>query len=256
VLQDYSPGFDFEGEYGTEPRLSHMAMLPPMVVRLVGMLRGRELNMETNVGLHPDAVVFASRTVQPWKVMTSSIEGLTYTATHLTLYLADGDVLDITGDEMVRTLAMQLTDYACTVPELMRGLRSMGSTRGWPGAAHDAWFAPLLAIRRGVYGVSDPTRQITLVDAQTLADTMQRAMAEVAALSAPGDPARQRAIEAAMEEDAHDLWRAIRRLGLAADALRGGAMDTLFLDWRRWSRALLEVFVTADDAWDRSRRVL
>ena len=125
-----------------------------------------------------------------------------------------------------------------------------------PGAAHDTWYAPLLAARRAANGVSDALRQVELVDAAQLAQRMTGAMNELAALTAPGDPARQRAIEAALEEEAHGMFIALDRLALAANTLRGSAMDTRFADWRRWVAVLGEVFVAADEAWERCSREL
>jgi len=86
-----------------------------------------------------------------------------------------------------------------------------------------------------------------------LARAMEGAMQEIAALSAPGDVARQRAIEAALEEESEGMFVAFARLALAADTLSGSASDTLFVDWRRWVGALREVFTAADDAWGRCR---
>jgi hypothetical protein len=225
-------------------------------VRLLGMVRGREINAVAVAELHADALIIAEPGAKLRRVAWDAIDGLAYSATQLSLYLADGDVLELSGDESVRTLALQLTDHACTMPELTRGLRALGSRRGTPGAAHDAWFAPLLAVRRAVNGVSDARRQLALVDAGALSANMLRAMTELAALTAPGDKSRQRAIEAAMEEESHGMFEALNRLGLTGEALRGTAADTLLLDWRRWAGALQEVFVAADEAWERCSKSL
>lgn len=225
-------------------------------VRLLGMVRGREINAVAVAELHADALTIAEPGAKLWRLPWSAIDGLVQTATQLSLYLADGDVLELSGDESVRTLALQLTDHACTMPELTRGLRALGSRRGAPGAAHDAWFAPLLEVRRAVNGVSDARRQLALVDAGQLHASMLRAMSALAALTAPGDSARQRAIEAAIEEESQGMFEALDRLALTGEALRGTAPDTLLLDWRRWASALQDVFVAADEAWERSNKSL
>ena len=45
------------------------------------------------------------------------------------------------------------------------------------------------------------------------------------------------------------VFRAIESMGLAGDALRGGALDTRITDWRRWVETVRGVFAAADDAW-------
>ena len=70
------------------------------------------------------------------------------------------------------------------------------------------------------------------------------------------DPATQRAIEASLEEDAEPLFQALTRLALAADALRGGDLDTRLADWRTWVSAIRLVFAAADESWERGREVL
>lgn len=224
-------------------------------VRVVGIVRGREINALAEASLEGEAIVLTWTSATPWRLAFDGLDGVALgasrSASQLSLYLASGDVLELSGDESLRAVALQLVERACTMPELMRGLRSLGSLRGTPGAAHDAWFAPLLAARRAVHGVTDAKRQLALIDAGELARAMERAMQELAALTSPGDGARQRAIEAALEEESEGMFLAFARLALAADTLSGSASDTLFVDWRRWVGALREVFTAADEAWGR-----
>ena len=220
-------------------------------VRVVGIVRGREINALAEASLEGEAIVLTWTSATPWRLAFDGLDGVALGASQFSLYLASGDVLELSGDESLRAVALQLVERACTMPELMRGLRSLGSLRGTPGAAHDAWFAPLLAARRAVHGVTDAKRQLALIDAGELARAMERAMQELAALTSPGDGARQRAIEAALEEESEGMFLAFARLALAADTLSGSASDTLFVDWRRWVGALREVFTAADEAWGR-----
>jgi hypothetical protein len=223
---------------------------------VVGILRGREINADADVSLEARALVLAWQGAVTWQLAFDGLDGIASTATQLTLYLTNGDVLELSGDERLRAIAVQLPGAVCAMPEVTRGLRSLGSRRGAPGAAHDAWFAPLLAARRTVEGVTDARRQSALIDAGQLGRAMERAMSELAALTAPGDAARQRAIEAALEEESEGMFVALARMALAADALSGSASDSLFADWRRWVTALREVFVAADEAWGRCSREL
>ncbi len=224
---------------------------PTAVVRVVGIMRGREISASAVAALEADALVLAWERATPWRIAFTGLDGVTVGVRQLSLYLSSGDVLELEGDDSVAPIARQLIERACAMPELTRGLRSLGSRRGAPGAAHDTWFAPLLAAKRAVSGVSDVQRQVMLIDAANLSRAMAGAMSELAALTAPGDPARQRAVEAALEEDAADMFVALRRAALLADVLRGSALDTQFADWRRWVDALREVFAEADDAWGR-----
>ncbi len=226
---------------------------PPVeaIARVRGIVRGSEIDRVADVSLN-DATLMLS-----WTELTSlglaldTLDGIAHQASQLTLYLSNGDVLELSGDDGLRPLAVRLTARACTMPELTRGLRSFGSLRGAPGTAHDVWFEPLLSVRRAVEGVTDATRQLALIDAGALATKMERVMIQLATTKAPGDAARQRAIEAALEEESIDLFLALGRLALTADTLMGGALDTRFVDWRRWIAALRDVFSAADDAWRR-----
>lgn len=217
--------------------------------RVIGIVRGREIDAPAALELDENAIVIDWATATPWRLAFDGLEGVAAGATQLTLYLTSGDVLELHGDESLRQLTTQLLDRACTMPELTRGLRALGSRRGALGNSHDAWFAPLLAARRSIAGVSDPLRQVALVDSANLAASMRKTIAQLAAIQAPTEAAAQRAIEAVLEEAAEPLFVAIARLELAADALRGSALDTRLSDWRRWVEAFREVFVAADGGW-------
>ncbi len=234
-------------------------------VRIHGIVRGHELDTPAVFSLEDDTVVLVWSAATPWRLSLASIDGIAVmttsaskgkSVTHMALYLDGGDVLDVSGDESLRQIAMLANDRACAMPELTRGLRTLGSLRGSPGAAHDAWFAPFMAARRSAEGVSDPLRQVELIDATRLARSLALMIAELAAIRAPTDTPMQRAIEAVLEEEAEPLSAAIARLGIAADALRGSAPDSRLLDWRRWVETLRQVFVAADDAWERCAPVL
>jgi hypothetical protein len=235
-------------------------------VRVVGIVQGREIDAAATTSVDNDALVLHWERATPWRLAFDGIEGVHAGTTSLTVYLHDHDVLELTGDEQLRPLALQLLDRACCMPELTRGLRAFGATRDSSGAradhrstlhgAHDRWFAPLLAARRAVHGVSDPLRQVTLLDGAALSAEMLRAIEEIAATRAPGDPAEQRAVEAALEDEAAPLFSALERLAIAGEAVRGGATDTRFSDWRRWRDAARLAYAAADEVWDAFSEVL
>lgn len=217
--------------------------------RVIGIVRGREIDTPASVTIEPDTLVLTWQGAIPWRLSFAGIEGMAGGVASLTLYLENNDVLELHGDEQLRPLGLHLLDQACAMPELTRGLKSLGSSRGTPVEAHDRWFAPLLAARRSVEGVSDPMRQVMLLEASALALEIERAIGEIAASRAPGDARERRAVEAALEEEAEAVFIAIAGMKLAGDALGGGALDTRMVDWRRWVEAVRGVFRAVDDAW-------
>lgn len=223
----------------------------PVSVRVVGIVRGREIDAQALATLDDATLVLSWPQAAAWRLALTGVEGIAVGAQSLTAYLRDHDVLELTGDDALRPLALALIDRACRLPELTRGLRGFGAvgTAAPLHAAHDRWFAPLLAARRAVHGVSDPIRQVALMDGTALAEAMRRHIAEIAALQVPGDAAEQRALEAAMEDEAAPFFAALTRLALAGDVVRGGDVDTRLADWRRWVDAAQRVYAEADEGW-------
>jgi hypothetical protein len=220
-------------------------------VRVMGIVRGRDIDRAARVSVEDDGVLLAWHDATPWRLAFDGIDGIASSASSLTLYLPDHDVLEVVGDDPLRLLGQRLMDTACRMPELTRGLRGLGAVRADRArqGAHDRWFAPLLAARRAVQDISDPARQVALMDGATLADDMLRAISEIAASVAPTDIAEQRAMDAAIEDEAAALFLALRTMAIAGDAVHHGATDTRFADWRRWVETVRAVFGEADDAW-------
>ena len=227
-----------------------------VTVRVEGTIGGQRIDRGAEVELQDDALVFAWHQASPWRVSLDGIDGVDCKTRECTLYLATGEVLTLTGSEQVRMLATEISERTCVVPELTRGLRAFGSVRGAPGAVHDAWFAPLLAARRAVEGECNIEKQLVVMDASRMTTAMHDAMNQIAAIAAPTDPATQRAVEAAIEEEAEPMFDTLQRLSIAADRLRTGKAETRIADWRRWVRALGDVYAAADEAWGRVQKEL
>lgn len=235
----------------------------PLVVRVVGIVRGRDIDATATATLDHEAVVLEWPDAAAWRLAFDGIDGVRATEQAATLYLRDHDVLELSGSDALRPFALALRDATCRIPELTRGLRYFGAVTRRAGTGtgtasapqgvhdhvHDHWFAPLLAARKAVHGVSDPVRQVALLDGAALTESMLEAAARMAALLAPDSPAEQRALEAAIEDEAADLFAALHRLHLAGETVRTGEADTCCADWRRWVAAATDVFARADEAW-------
>lgn len=251
----------------------------PIAVQVRGIVRGREVDAAGRVTLDADALLVEWPEAAAWRLAFDGLEGMATQPRTLTLYLRDHDVLELTGDDALRPFALALRDRACRMPELTRGLRVFGLTRGAMSGsadapsvgavagtaatqaatlatAHDAWFAPLLNARRAVQGVSDPLRQVALMCGATLSTQMLKVLADLSVQLAPDNAAEQRALEAVMEDESAPLFDALARMAMAGDALQGGAADTQLADWRRWVDEARRAFAAADDAWGAIAAVL
>jgi hypothetical protein len=225
-------------------------------VRVLGIVRGRDIDAHALASLLGKTLVLAWENAGAWQIDLDGLDGIMPGGDQLTLYLTTGDVLELEDNESLRMFAKQLLDAACAMPELTRGLRAMGSQRGSPGPDQDQWFAALLSARRAVAGVSDAERQVALMNGPEIARTMQRTLSELAKTKAGDSAAMERALEAAFLEESDDTFVALQRMQLAGDALVGGALDTRLIDWRRWTDAVRTVFAAADNSWPRVARVL
>jgi hypothetical protein len=235
----------------------------PIPVRVVGVVRGRDVEAVADLSLDRDALVLEWLHATAWRLELDDIEGIGVGSRSVTVYLRHHDVLDLEGPDALRPFALAVMDRICRLPELTRGLKHFGAPTGGAGgaagtlhAAHDRWFGPLLAARASVHGVSDPARQIALVDGEALAVAMTDAMASMAAAMAPDHAAEQRALEAAIEDEAAALFAALAHLRAAAVSVHTGELDTRCADWRRWVAALSAVFAAADEAWGAIAEIL
>lgn len=229
-------------------------MPPPREVttanaRVAGIIRGRDIDANATLELEERVLLIAWSGTLTWRLDLEEVDGIAHSASQFTAYLTGGDVLDVSGDATTGALGAAFVARAYAIPELTRGLRGLGSLRGAPGSAHDAWYAPLLSLRRTINVEADPLRHIAIVDAVRLETAMRAVMAELAAVRAPTDAPAQRAIEAILEEHADTMFAAIHRMGLAAESLRAAPVDTQLAEWRVWMASLRAVFVATDESW-------
>ena len=221
----------------------------PVDVRVTGIVRGVDIDRPAKAHASLETLTLEWMSAVPWHLDFEGLDGVTYRGDVLTLYLHGGDLLELRSTNSLQEFATQLSTTLHAMPEVTRGLRSLGSLRGSPGAAHDRWFAPLMSARRAVVGVSDPHQQLEAFDATRLRTEVARAIEEIAAVNAPEGGAHRRALEAALEEEAEPLLAAIAQLGTLAERVRASSVDARLLEWRQWMNQLRTVFAVADERW-------
>jgi hypothetical protein len=150
----------------------------------------------------------------------------------VTLFLERDDVLELWELDDAPSVASAIARRATHLPEMTRGLKLLGSSRGAPGAAHDAWFAPWLSARRSAESAGDVTAQLTAFDATRMRTAMTHTFAELAAITAPTDDRAQRAIEARLEDAAREYLAVLDTMEQAALRVRAAGADTRLRTWR------------------------
>jgi hypothetical protein len=184
-------------------------------------------------------------------VAMSGLEGVGFRDGRLTLYLHHGDIIEASGSARLAAVSREIISQVCTLPELTRPLRGLGSRRGQPGSEHDRFFAPLLLARRKGERASDSRGRLRAFDAAGLETALDQTISELARSRHPKRSPERRALEAELLELAVPLRAAIDALHAASrGALAEDAPpETMFLRWRSWCRAVEVVFAQADRAW-------
>lgn len=225
----------------------------PLTVTATGLLRGRELSEPANVALRGDTVELVTRAAR-YPIPISAIAGArALESGAIELALADGDEVTlfagINGAPALRAMADTLMLRACTLPELTRGLRALGSPRAGPGTEHDRFFKPLLEARRGAARASRAEGVRLAFDAASIRAAFVRRLRDMAHDRQPHDPPERRALEAEAVDAAAPLFLAIADLEETQKALDAAVELDRFARWREWTHALQHVFERADDAW-------
>lgn len=156
------------------------------------------------------------------------------------------------GDERVGATAREAEARLYRIPEVTRALRALGSRRAShaDGAAHAAYFAPLLAARREAAmrmeaGDTDGATRALAADA--LRKALRVGRAALAESTADGAP--RRAMLARLADACEPLDAAIETLAMAEGELRRAEPLARAAAWRRWSGALSHLFEMADRCW-------
>jgi hypothetical protein len=127
-------------------------------------------------------------------------------------------------------------------------LRAFAAPRAVGQPAHEAIFGPLIAARRTAARMRSPDSRVAAFDAERLRRAWREAMTTIAA-ERTNDTAGRRAVEAAIEEAAAPLWRALDALEAAGRAVRTAGPTIAPDDWAAWCRAVQATYDAADLLW-------
>ena len=178
------------------------------------------------------------------------LEGVSYHGSRLTFFVRGGDRVQADGTARLAAVAREVSALVCTLPELTRPLRSLGSRRGRLGVDHDRFFAPLLTARRKGERATDRRARLRAFDGANMAASLQSTIADFAKARFPRRAPDRRALEAELLELAEPYLVALTALEVyAARAGDETGEDTAFVRWRSWCGAVQEVFDRADRCW-------
>jgi len=152
--------------------------------------------------------------------------------------------------ERAEQLDAALLTACCTIPELTRALRSLGSSRLRAGGnAQREFFAPLLEARRRAEESVGREAIVRAFDPDRLERALDGYLAALTARSADARPPARRAFAAQVNEAAEPLRAAIAEVRRMAPAAASPPAEARVAAWRSWSRALQALFAAADHCW-------
>ena len=224
------------------------------MVTVGGLVRGRELSGEAEASLDGELLRLSRPSGRVMlEISVRLLEGLRQEPGQITLFLAGDDAVELmeveSNEAELRAFARALLARACTLPELTRALRALGSYRSAVFAEHDRFFSPLLNARRQAHTATDPLAQIAAFDAAVLRARLDELVRRMAADRYQEHPPARRALEAELQDCLEPLAKRIAVLGEAAAVVREESDELRLAAWRRWQSALGDVFVAADRCW-------
>lgn len=221
-----------------------------LAARLHGAWDNRALDYDATVELDGTAlrISFDAAAPQTIDLTVDQLRGAVLTAETLTLHVAGGSSVVLSGSPHLDGLRHRLEAAVCVFPAQTLSLRGFGSERSAPGSDHDRWFDALLTARR----VSEESRTVETqrraFDASRLARHAQLTC-DAWAVARCDDAADRRALVAELGEIALPYTTALKQLEHAALRLRQAPDELQFDVWRRWTGIVQRAFCSADDAW-------
>ena len=222
---------------------------------VAGTVRGRAVRGEAivRVGERGLAIVLPAGEL---RLPYGRLDGWAVEGESVLLHVSGGDLLDVRSPSMSGELDVALATHACVLPELTRGLRSLGSARAHADPAQGELFAPLLAGRRRAARVRDPAGRVRALDADLLARELDAALRTISARRVRQPGPERRALDAALDDAAAPLTASIAGLGEAAERFGRAPDSGRLIAWRAWTEAVRAVFAAADACWPELRKAL
>ena len=219
-------------------------------VMLTGSIAGVDIGGPASISILEDGVEIDS-VIGEVTISSVALEGVAYRDARLTLFMRQGDVVQADGTPRLAALAREISTQVCTLPELTRPLRSLGSRRGRLGVEHDRFFAPLLAARKRGERATDVRGRLKAFDAAGIERALDESITAFAKDRFPRSAPDRRALEAELQEIALPLRTALEALDVygARATDMPGADETAFVRWRSWCGAVQDVFDRADRCW-------
>lgn len=220
------------------------AVVTASAVRFIGRWRGERVEAVADIVVGSEAVRAGDLTLP-----MSDLTDATWGTDVLTLH-GGPDTIEARGSRDLSMVWAAITARACTVPEVTHGLRALHApSHDLAAMAHARVFGPLLAARKRLQEPESVERRVAQFDAVALDQRLHAVLRDLALERWPGDASRRRALEAALEEAAHDLLRQLHLVEQRTREVHEIADGGRFTAWRRWTAALRRVFVAADRAW-------
>jgi hypothetical protein len=228
--------------------------MPERVLEIPGIIaRGtwalRPAHVVGTLVLEEHAATLAEESGAPYEIAPyAAFTDATWAGETLTLYRHD-DILAISGSRELNRAWGVVVERACILPEMTRGLRSLGTSRGGHAQLQTRFFGPLLHARRRLQEPDALEWRVTHFDARALSDRLAATIRELAMERFPESPPDRRALEAELGEALEPLAGNLEALADAAERIRSDPDGQRFVTWREWTRQMRRVFLEADRAW-------
>jgi len=185
----------------------------------------------------------------------ASLSGAIWRTGFLSIHGTAG-ILELEADQGLDLAWVLLVSLACPLPEFMRGLRALGSTRGGDDAVQSRFLTPLLHARRRLEDERDLESRLDSFNGRQLAERMRQAVEVLAAESFPKNAPDRRALEAELLDALEPLFARLHALHGVAERFRASAPEVRFEAWRSWVADVAAVFAEADRSWSAAVQLL
>ena len=141
------------------------------------------------------------------------------------------------------------------LPELTRGLRALGSSRGG-GSLQSQFFHPLIDARRRAADARTPAARVAAFDSGDLTRALSRTIDRIIGDWPDKRDSVRRAMRAELQERIAPYSGALAVLAERAPMALASDEASRLESWRAWTAQLAATFVAADRAWMALRSVV